>query len=245
MSTRPGTSHPVSTRTAAVVLAAGSGARVGARVDEQPVNKVLLPLGGIAILARSVRTVLEVVGVHRIVLVVRPGELDAVRDAVTPHLGTHDLWVVEGGTERHDSEWRALEALAADIEHGELDVVAIHDAARPLARKSLWRSVIDAAAIHGGAIPVVPTPQLSHRDGRLALRGLAGVQTPQAFRATELLAAYRRADADGFVGTDTAACLERYADLTVVGVPSTATNLKVTFPEDVRLAEELLSRSRS
>jgi 2-C-methyl-D-erythritol 4-phosphate cytidylyltransferase len=120
--------------------------------------------------------------------------------------------------------------------------VAIHDAARPLAPASLWRTVIDAAAEHGGAIPVVPTPRLSRRDGSTAPRGLVGVQTPQAFRARELLDAHRRAAAEGFVGTDTAACLERYADVAVVGVPSTAANLKVTFPEDVDLAERLLSR---
>lgn len=242
----------VSTRAAAVLLAAGAGSRVGARVENQPVNKVLLPVAGMAILARSVRTVLEVAGVHRIVLVVRPEDVDAVRDAVAPHLydpdmgdhdrGDHELWVVQGGAERHGSEWQALKTLVAEIENGELDVVAIHDAARPLAPASLWRTVIDAAAQHGGAIPMAPTPRLLRRDGRLAPRGLVGVQTPQAFRAAELLAAHRRADADGFVGTDTAACLEKYADLTVVGVPSTATNLKVTFPEDVRLAEELLSR---
>jgi 2-C-methyl-D-erythritol 4-phosphate cytidylyltransferase len=227
----------MSTQAAAVILAAGSGTRVGS-----PVNKVLLPIGGIPILARSVRTVLEVTGVHRIVLVVRPADREAVSDAVSPHLGAHDLWVVDGGTQRHDSEWQALRTLAADIEDGEVDVVAIHDAARPLAPASLWRTVIDTAAEHGGAIPVVPVPRLSHRDGSLAPPGLVGVQTPQAFRARELLGAYRRADAEGFVGTDTAACLERYTDLAVYGVPSTSANLKVTFPEDVELAERLLRR---
>ncbi len=225
-------------RAAAVLLAAGSGSRVGAEI-----NKVLLEVDGIPILARSVRTILEVVGVHRIVLVVRPEDRHAVRDAVAPHLGAHDLWVVDGGAQRHDSEWQALRTLAAEIQDGELDVVAIHDAARPLATESLWRAVIDTAAEHGGAIPVVPMPQLSRRDGSVAARGLVGVQTPQAFRARELLEAYRRADDEGFVGTDTAACLERYADIAVVGVPSSAANLKVTFPEDVALAESLLSRS--
>jgi 2-C-methyl-D-erythritol 4-phosphate cytidylyltransferase len=227
----------MSTRAAAVILAAGSGTRVGS-----PVNKVLLPIGGIPILARSVRTVLEVTGVHRIVLVVRTEDREAVSDAVSPHLGAHDLWVVDGGTQRHDSEWQALRTLAADIEDGEIDVVAIHDAARPLAPASLWRTVIDTASEHGGAIPVVPAPRLSRRDGSLAPRGLVGVQTPQAFRARELLGAYRRADAEGFVGTDPAACLERYTDLAVYGVPSTSANLKVTFPEDVELAERLLRR---
>jgi 2-C-methyl-D-erythritol 4-phosphate cytidylyltransferase len=227
-------------RTAAVVLAAGSGTRVGATAGGEPVNKVLLPLDGVPILARSVRTVLDVPGVHRIVLVVRPGERAVVAEAVAPHLGAHDLWLVEGGAQRHDSEWQALQVLADEIQDGEIEVVAIHDAARPLASPQLWGSVIAAAAEHGGAIPVVRTPRLSHREGSLAPDGLVGVQTPQAFRAGDLLAAYRLADRDGFVGTDTAACLERYADIRIAGVPSTTANLKVTFPEDVALAEALL-----
>lgn len=222
-----------------MLLAAGSGTRVGAEV-----NKVLLPLDGIPILARSVRTVLEVDQMHRVVLVVRPEDREAVAEAVSPHLGAHDLWVVDGGAQRHDSEWQALRTLADEIEDFELDVVAIHDAARPLAPASLWRTVIDVAAAHGGAIPVVPTPRLSRRDGRLAARGLVAVQTPQAFGARELLGAYRQAAKDGFVGTDTASCLERYGDVEVVGVPTTAANLKVTFPEDLTVAESLVRRSR-
>lgn len=224
-------------RAAAVVLAAGSGTRVGAET-----NKVLLPLDGVPILARSVRTVLDVDGVHRVVLVVRPEDREDVSEAIAPHLGAHDLWLVDGGEHRHDSEWQALQVLAADIENDELDVVVIHDAARPLAGAGLWRAVIDSAARHGGAIPVVESPHLSHLDGSLAPPRLVAVQTPQAFRARELLGAYRQAEADGFVGTDTAACLERYTDVAIAGVPSTAANLKVTFPEDLGLAEALLSQ---
>ncbi len=227
-------------RTAAVLLAAGAGTRVGATVEDEPVNKVLLPIDGVPILARSVRTVLDVAGVHRIVLVVRPEDREAVSEAVGPHLGAHDLWVVEGGEKRHDSEWQALQVLADDVENGELDVVAIHDSARPLASPQLWRSVIDAAAEHGGAIPVVASAQLSRADGSLAPSGLVGVQTPQAFRARDLLDAYRQAAKDGFAGTDTAAALERYAEVTIAGVTSTTANLKVTFPEDIALAEALL-----
>ncbi len=171
-----------------MVLAAGSGSRVGAGT-----NKVLLPLDGTPILAHAVRSVLEVPAIHRVVLVVRREDRDAVSEAVAPHLGAHDLWLVDGGAQRHDSEWAALQALAGDIEAGEIDVVAIHDGARPLATQHLWAAVIDAAAEHGGAIPVVPSPRLSRRDGSLGPDGLVGVQTPQAFRAADLLAAYRQA----------------------------------------------------
>ncbi len=223
------------TRAAAVLLAAGSGTRVGAGR-----NKVLLPLDGVAVLARSVRTVLEVPGLHRVVLVVRPEDRAEVAEAVTPYLGEHDLWVVDGGAQRHDSEWQALRVLADEIESGELDVVAIHDAARPLAGAALWQTVIATAAERGGAIPVVRIPQMLESGGSLAPSELVAVQTPQAFHARELLRAYRQADVDGFVGSDTAACLERYTDVEIVGVPSSATNLKVTFREDVTLAATLL-----
>jgi len=224
---------------AVVVLAAGSGSRVGAAV-----NKVLLPLADAPVVAWSVRTALAVADVRRVVLVVRPGEEEAVAEAVMPHLADREVLVVPGGDTRHASEWSALRVLAAEIEAGDLDVVAIHDGARPLAAVGLFEETIAAARAHGGAIPVVPLPQLLTASGA-QLPGedvharLAGVQTPQAFRAAELLAAYRRADAEGFEGTDTASCLERYADLRIAAVPSTALNLKITFPEDVALAERL------
>jgi 2-C-methyl-D-erythritol 4-phosphate cytidylyltransferase len=219
---------------AVVILAAGSGTRVGADT-----NKVLLPLGDAPVLAWSVRDALALPDVRRVLVVVRPGEQDLVAAALVPHLGDREVGVVDGGATRHGSEWNALRALAPEIRSGEIDVVAIHDAARPLAGRELFARTIEAAREHGGAIPVVHLPGLIARDGRRLPAELDGVQTPQAFRAPELLAAYTRAEADGFDGTDTAACLARYADLPVAAVPSTPRNLKITFAEDVELVNRL------
>ena len=72
---------------------------------------------------------------------------------------------------------------------------------------------------------------------------MVAVQTPQAFLAAPLLAAYRQAAADGFVGTDTASCIERYTDLPVRCVPGDAGNIKITFPDDLFLAERLLAKA--
>jgi 2-C-methyl-D-erythritol 4-phosphate cytidylyltransferase len=69
------------------------------------------------------------------------------------------------------------------------------------------------------------------------------VQTPQAFRAEPLLEAYARASEDRFVGTDTASCMERYTDVALRCVPGDAGNIKITFPEDLFLAERLLARA--
>jgi 2-C-methyl-D-erythritol 4-phosphate cytidylyltransferase len=221
---------------AIVLLAAGSGERVGA--DR---NKVLLPLDGVPVLAHSVRTALRVEGAHRVVVVVRPKDRADVTEAIRPHLGTHDVWLVDGGAQRHDSEYSALQALRADIEAGEIAVVAIHDAARPLATATLFRAVIDAAATDGAAVPALPAGLLNDHDGSLLGEDLVAVQTPQAFAAAALLSAYDTADADQFVGTDTAACLERYADLAICLVSGERRNLKITFAGDLLMAEELIS----
>ena len=226
---------PLSVPAAVIVLAAGSGSRVGAET-----NKVLLPLGETCVLGHSVRTALSLGEVTRLVLVVRAGEEDAVRAAVAPLLGDREAHLVVGGASRHASEWAALQALAPDIDAGRIDLVAVHDGARPLAGAALFEATLAAARTHGGALPVVDLPGLIGRDLRPPPDGLAGVQTPQAFRAGPLLEAHRRADAEGYQSTDTAACFGRYAGLPVVAVLGSAVNLKVTFAEDVAVAESLL-----
>ena len=220
---------------AVVLLAAGSGSRVGAEV-----NKVLLPLGDVPVLVWSLRDALSLPDVVRVVLVVRAEDREAAAAAVSPHLGDREVLVVDGGASRHASEWAALRALAPDIEAGGVDVVAVHDAARPLAGPALWRDVLEAAARHGGALPVVPLTGLLGRDAAEVPGGVAAVQTPQAFAARPLLDAYRAADASGFEGTDTAACLAAYGDTTVAAVAGSPLNLKITFPEDVHLAARLV-----
>ena len=219
---------------AVVILAAGAGQRVGAGS-----NKVLLPLGDRPVLAWSVLDALTLADVRRVLVVVRPGEHDLVAGALGPHLGGSEVVVVEGGASRHASEWNALRALRPEIASGAIDVVAIHDGARPLAGAALFEATIAAAHEHGGAIPCVRLPGLLALDGHELPAELDGVQTPQAFRAPELLAAYERAEADGFDGTDTAGCWARYCDLPVAAVPSSPRNLKITFPEDLDLALRL------
>ena len=98
---------------AIVVLGAGSGRRVGAGT-----NKVLLELDGVPLLTHSVRNALAVADVARVVLVVRPEDRDEVAAGLAPYLLERDVWVVDGGAERHDSEHRALQALRTDIESG-------------------------------------------------------------------------------------------------------------------------------
>ncbi|TIC88526.1 4-diphosphocytidyl-2C-methyl-D-erythritol kinase [Nocardioides sp. GY 10113] len=238
---------------AIVVLGAGSGSRVGAGV-----NKILLPLGPRPVLAWSVRAALAVPGVVRVVVVCAPGEREAVAAALLPDLGEErEVLLVEGGATRHASEEAALELLGPDIDAGRIDAVAIHDGARPLAPPALFATALDTARRYGGAVPVVDLAGLLPRDpaspalgptspGRGAGDGrvLRGVQTPQAFRAQPLRRAYQAAAAEGFEGTDTAACFERSAPdrFEVHAIEGSPTNLKVTWPEDLATAAALVDR---
>ncbi len=219
---------------AVVILGAGSGSRLGVEV-----NKVLLPLGERPILAWSARDACALPSAGVVVIVARPGEEAAVEAALLPHLDGHRPRVIAGGASRHASEWQALQALAPDIEAGTIEVVAIHDGARPFAGPALFEAVLSAACSAGGAIPVVPLEGVVRTDGEPTPAGLVRVQTPQAFRAPALLDAYRSAAAEGFEGTDTASCLERYAAVRIAAVPGHAHNLKVTFAEDLALAARL------
>lgn len=223
---------------AVVVLAAGSGTRVGAGT-----NKVLLPLAGRPLLAWSVLAALAVDDVASVVVVGRPEDRGALTAAISPLLGDREVILVDGGTTRHASEDAALTVLAPSIEAGEVDVVAIHDGARPLAQPELFALAIATARLHGAAVPTVALPGLADRDAAAVLPPgeVVGVQTPQAFRAGPLLAAYRAAADDGFDGTDTAACLARYTDLPLRAVTGGATNLKVTYAEDLATAATLLA----
>jgi 2-C-methyl-D-erythritol 4-phosphate cytidylyltransferase len=222
-----------------VVLAAGMGTRVGADG-----NKAYLPLAGRSMVSWSVEAVAHSTSVDRTILVFRRGERDLATRTLVGELPGVTVELVEGGETRHGSEENVLRHLAPDIEAGMVDVVLIHDAARPLAGTAMMDAAIATARAHGGAIPVLPVHDvvevganglISATDGMLAR-----VQTPQAFRAQPLLAAYRLAAGGTFDGTDTSSCVQSFTDVDVRVFPGASSNLKVTFAHDVLIAEQLL-----
>jgi 2-C-methyl-D-erythritol 4-phosphate cytidylyltransferase len=226
-----------------VVLAAGVGARVGADG-----NKAYLRLAGRSMVAWSLTAVTQVDEMARTVLVYRRGELDLARDTVSAELPGAAVELVEGGDSRHASEFNVLRYLADDIESGAVDVVLIHDAARPLARHDMFVSALSLAREFGGAIPALTIPDVV-REGPAGVESTDGelvrVQTPQAFRAQPLLRAYRTAAAEGFEGTDTSSCIEKYTDEQVRTFAGEAGNLKVTYAQDVAVAARLLKPADS
>lgn len=226
----------------AVVLAAGLGTRVGADG-----NKAYLPLAGRSMLVWAVDAAAHASSVARTVLVFRRGERDPAAAALRRELPGVTVDLVEGGDSRHASEFNMLAALAPEIDSGDIDVVAIHDAARPLADATVFDTAIGLARRHGGALPALPIDDVVEAGiGGLepAPGNLVRVQTPQAFSARELLYAYRCAERDGFEGTDTSSCVEHYTDIDVQTFPGRADNLKVTYAGDLVVAERLLTDRR-
>lgn len=231
--------------TAAIVLAGGAGTRLNPSE-----NKVYLPVAGRPLLAWSLQSFEDSELVDEIVLVIRSEDRERARSFVqaTPlrKLGT----VVEGGPTRHASEHAGLEALASRIEHGGVDLVCIHDAARPFVGQAMLARILRSAREHGGAVPGLEVPgsvllratEDERPTASVATHDLRRVQTPQAFHARALVTAYRRAAQEGFAGVDTAESVERYSDLSVRVVDGDPDNIKVTFVEDLFAVEALATR---
>ena len=222
-----------------VVLAGGSGARLGAGM-----NKAYLPLAGLPVVAWSLLWAADVDTVGALLLVTRaddaPLAAEVVAEVARRRPGAPPVEVLTGGASRHASEAAALAALRPRVVAGDVDLVAVHDAARPLAGAALLSAVPAEAARSGGALPGLPAAELLAVDGTSAA-GLVRVQTPQAFAARPLLEAFDMAAADGVEGTDTASTVERYAGVRVRVVPGDERNLKVTYPADLALAASLLT----
>jgi 2-C-methyl-D-erythritol 4-phosphate cytidylyltransferase len=148
---------------------------------------------------------------------------------------------VKGGEDRQASVRAGLDAL------GDVDLILVHDAARPLVEEGIIAAVIEAAAKVGAAVPAVPvhdTIKEIGAEGRVKgtppRSALVLAQTPQGFRADLLRRAHAEAEASGVRGTDDASLVERLGEPVVV-VPGRRSNLKITTREDVIIAEAILA----
>ena len=223
---------PPPERVAAVVVAAGRGERLG--VPE----KVLLPLAGRPMLAWSLDALEHAETIGPIVVVAGSHTVDAVSQLVRNEGFVKVQAIVAGGERRQDSVGAGLAALPEGIE-----IVVIHDGARPLAEPELFDRCAVAAAGSGAAIAATPVADTlkSVADGVIAgtvdRAGLWAAQTPQAFRLETLRRV--RATSCGELITDEARLWE-IAGLPVSVVPASPANLKVTHAEDIPVTDALL-----
>ena len=221
----------------AVVVAAGRGVRMGAAV-----NKVLLPLCGEPVIRHAVRAFCEADEIDGVVVVVSADEMEQMRAALC---GLEKVCaIVPGGSTRQESVKNGLDALPKEAR-----IVLVHDGARPLISRELIARCIRQTEDCGSAVvctPVTDTVKVE-KDScvvrTLDRSQLRAVQTPQCFFAGELKAAYEAAARDGVSVTDDASVME-HAGHSVHLLESSEVNFKLTTPEDLRRAENIIGERR-
>lgn len=237
----------------AILVAAGRGRRFGG--DR---NKVLLRWAGKPIWQHAAETLIACDLFDRIVMVIHPDD----RSEINESAGKLPLQLVEGGPQRADSVrlgFEHLERWAGDGREGwQEDLVAIHDAARPLVTPEEIRAVMETAKMRGAAIlatPVRGTLKRADASGQIEATvnrdRLWEAQTPQVFRHAIYRAAILQdrvrasakaiAEAPTDPVTDDAELVER-AGFAVTLVPGSTENLKITHPDDLSIASAIAHR---
>lgn len=225
-------------RNFAIILAAGRGTRMN-----QTINKMYLPLKGKPIIAHTLEAFYSLDIVQGITLVVSPGEEELMREKVLDiYPPKKPIKLVQGGAERQHSVYNGLKELPSDTQ-----LVAIHDGARPLITPQVIERSFEVAKRWGAAVagmPVKDTIKVVDSNGRVKdtpdRSYLWLVQTPQTFRYSLIMEAHKRAIEDNFLATDDSALVERLGK-EVYMIEGGYENLKVTTPEDIAIAEEILT----
>jgi 2-C-methyl-D-erythritol 4-phosphate cytidylyltransferase len=229
-------------RNVAVVLAGGTGTRVGLSIPKQ-----LIKIAGKTIIEHTIAAFQASSLIDEIVILMAPGHLDPVRAIV--HNGGYDkvTQIVEGGETRNESTSRALGALGSE----ECNVL-FHDAVRPLVSQTIIRDVVSALATHEAVDTAIPsadtvvqvhdTPDETNTISDVLPRHLLRRgQTPQAFRLSVIRKAYELAWQDpDFTATDDCTVVLRYLpEVPIAVVTGHERNMKVTEPIDVYIADKL------
>jgi 2-C-methyl-D-erythritol 4-phosphate cytidylyltransferase len=234
-----GGAGPGRDRVAAVVVAAGSGERLG---HGRP--KALVEVAGRALVAWAV-TGLREAGVATVVVVHTPGEREAFAGALDDVDPDGEVMLVPGGADRSASVRAGVAALPAGVE-----LVAIHDAARAFTPPTVIRTAVEAVTgdvvAAAPAVPVADTLKRISGDQVVATverADLVAIQTPQVLPLEVLtLVADERAAATDDLGLVEAALADGRLQGRVVWVPGSPRGFKVTFPEDLALAEAFAGR---
>jgi 2-C-methyl-D-erythritol 4-phosphate cytidylyltransferase len=240
-----------------IIPAAGLGTRmapVPSPASKHPApSKQFTELGGTPILMHTLRKFAASVEVSDICIALRANEMDSFRkrlDREAKDILHKNIQLVEGGEHRQQSVANALAAISAE----DNDVILVHDAVRPFVAPEIIRDVIHAAQRYGAAIaawPAVDTVKQVDRTAEGAVvsktiprEKVVMAQTPQGFRYGVIKKAFDDATADGFLGTDEAALVERsgHPVAVVMGSPR---NIKITTPADMELAEFYLRQESS
>jgi len=221
-----------------VILAA---AGQSSRFQDANYKKPFAPLAGRPVWLHSAEKFIDRADVKQVVVVVSPEDREAFVEKFGASLVFMGITLAEGGSHRAESVRRGLEKFSADI-----DMIAIHDAARPCIATAWIDSVFEAGVRTGAAILAIPVVGTLKRVGAnhvitetVDRTGLWEAQTPQVFSRDVLMRAFAHAAAQGSQPTDEAQLVEAIGQEVIV-VQGSPINLKITSREDLRLAEHAL-----
>jgi 2-C-methyl-D-erythritol 4-phosphate cytidylyltransferase len=229
-------------RVTAIVLAAGAGRRIGGDL-----SKTYLPVAGRPLVLRTLDRMFSSTLIEQVILVIGAADLERCTAMLRIDSALQNRsWTLQtGGATRQQSAKRGLEKITPDA-----DLVVIHDGARPFASTELIDRCIDAAAIHGAAVPGLPARDTikvvseEHWIENTPDRNtLWEIQTPQVFQRELIVAAHEQAAKEDAEFTDDAMVVERFGKRVFV-VQGERTNIKITVPEDLWFAETLIRQGR-
>ena len=219
-------------RCGAVIVAAGSASRMGG------IDKVMAPLGGEPMIARTVRAFQECDAISEIVIVTRDDLIMEIT-RLTREMPKVTA-VVAGGASRQESVHLGLNVLSSKVK-----LAAIHDGARPFITWQLIDWVVRTANAYGAAAPAIPVKDTIKEVQGGIVKGtpdrsaLRAVQTPQVFDFDLIRGALKKAREEGAELTEDCSAVERMG-MSVKIVEGDERNLKVTTPMDLKIAEMLL-----
>ena len=219
----------------AIILAGGKGRRMGSKISKQYIE-----LKGKPILYYTLTKFINCKDIDNIVLVLPKDEIDYCTKSILKKYSLKVDKIVEGGKERQDSVYNALKEIK------DSDIVLIHDGARPFVSNRIIEEGIKFAELYGAAAPgVTPKDTIKIKDDCSFSKEtpnrntLVSIQTPQVFKLEIIKECHEKVKNDKIVVTDDTMVIEMYNNKVYL-YDGDYTNIKVTTPEDLILAEKLV-----
>lgn len=219
----------------AIILAGGRGKRMGSEVSKQYIE-----IKGKPILYYTLKKFIDCKSIDNITLVLPEDEIEYCENEILEKYSLNIDRIIIGGKERQDSVYNALKSIFAT------DIVLIHDGARPFVSNRIIEQGIKFAKIYGAAAPgVMPKDTIKIKNEECFSietpnrDKLVAIQTPQVFKFNTILECHKKIKKDNIVVTDDTMVAELYGNKVYL-YEGDYTNIKVTTPEDLILAERLV-----
>lgn len=206
-------------------------------------NKLLIHIDEIPVLVHTLKIFEKDNWCKSITLVIHKQDRKEISDLVEQFQLRKIAVMVEGGSERQQSVYKGLQQLQSEC------IVLIHDGARPFVKQKYLHQLVEKANHYGGAVLAVPVKDtikmVRNRivEETIDRSTLWSIQTPQAFQLHLIMNAHKKAEEDGYIGTDDASLLERFGGKVVV-VEGDYENFKITTPEDLIFANAIIQRQK-